>query len=120
MNMHLANLALVPQRMQLLLLQRQHREAEERAQRQRQADMNMIGAGELGPQGIWQVWNLDNVGQDEEERAAGGKPARSKSAKLVCSILDLVYLIISYADDESLCKLSQVDSSFRSILFEEP
>ena len=37
---------------------------------------------------------------------------------MVCSVLDIVYLIVSYADDETLFKLSQVNKQFRSILYE--
>ena len=58
-NMHLANLALIPQRMQILLLQRQRRLEEERAQRQLEADLNIIGQGVLGERGIWDIWNFE-------------------------------------------------------------
>ena len=88
------NLPFVPQRMQIELLQRQQRDQERRLQRQTQLDLNMIGIGQHGSEGVWKVWLTDIL---------------NTPSKLVFEIYDLLYIIITYADDESLFKLAYVN-----------
>ena len=73
----------------------------------------MIGLGQEGIAGIYNMWNVDN---DNDPQKPGHRSKKNKYAKLVLMIKDLVYMIISFADDEVLYKLSRINKEFRDIL----
>jgi len=63
----------------------------------------LIGIGDLGPTGIWQVWD----------------PEGSMGPSSVFDISDLVNKIIEYCDDEMLFKLSQLNRNLRRLLLHD-
>ena len=66
-----------------------------------QREQNLIGAGDLGEAGIWSVWDL------KSSRAA---------VKSVFDLGDILNLIISYAEDEVLYKMSIINKRLRKAI----
>jgi hypothetical protein len=67
-------------------------------------DLNMIGIGQDGSSGIWKVWLTD---------------MQNTPSKMVFEIYDLIYIILSFADDESLFKLAYLNQKFNKILLKD-
>lgn len=60
----------------------------------------MIGLGEMGPVGIWNVWHKNK-------------------GEIVLDIPDLVNLVLAFCDDATLFKLSQVNKYLHKLLLED-
>lgn len=69
--------------------------------REAQREYNLIGDGDLGEDGIWSVWDL--------------KSSHS-TVKSVFDIQDILNLIIQFADDEVLFKMSMVNKRLRRVV----
>ena len=72
--------------------------------REAQREYNLIGDGDLGEDGIWSVWDL--------------KSSRA-TVKSVFDLQDILNLIISFADDEVLFKMSMVNKRLRRVTVQE-
>ena len=72
--------------------------------REAQREYNLIGDGDLGEDGIWSVWDLNS------SRA---------TVKSVFDLQDILNLIISFADDEVLFKMSMVNKRLRRVTVQE-